>query len=212
MTHTCTHIFNTLKQPFGHTQQAKCLNFTLINSHTLFCVAIGVMVRRTMELHDFSIDGKIFRQKRGGSIGLDLTGVVADIFMCAWDKMLLEKMAIEEIYALVYKRYRDDVNFVLQVEGEEEETEVGDDRSNRVMEKVKELADSVHESIKVTVDGGYNHADKRLPTLDVAVWVGIGEDGKRRILHSHYIKEVSSRLVMEQRSAHGETTKRNVMV
>ena len=60
----------------------------------MFSIAIGVMVRRTMELHDFCIDGKIFRQKRGGSIGLDITGVVADIFMCGWDKMLLEKLVM----------------------------------------------------------------------------------------------------------------------
>ena len=34
----------------------------------------------------------------------------------------------------------------------------------------------------------------------------------RRILHSHYMKDVSSRLVMAERSAHGKNTKRNVMV
>ena len=49
----------------------------------MFCVAVGVMVKRTMELHDFCIDGKVFRQKGGGSIGLDLTGVVSDICMCS---------------------------------------------------------------------------------------------------------------------------------
>ena len=178
----------------------------------MFGIAVGVMVRRTMELHDFCIDGKIFRQKRGGSIGLDLTGVVADIFMCGWDKMLFEKLAMNEIFAVLYKRYKDDVNFALQAEGEEAETEVGDERNKRVMEKVKEIANSVHRSIKVTVDCGYNYVDGRLPSLDLVVWNGRGNDGKRRIMHSHYIKKVSSRLVMEQRSAHGENTKRNVMV
>ena len=44
------------------------------------------------------------------------------------------------------------------------------------------------------------------------VWIGEAADGRMRILHSHYMKDVASRLVMEKRSAHGESTKRNVMV
>ena len=35
----------------------------------MFCVAIGAMVKRTIELHDYVIDGRIFRQGKGGSIG-----------------------------------------------------------------------------------------------------------------------------------------------
>ena len=180
----------------------------------MFCIAIGVMVRRTMELHDFEIDGKVFRQKKGGSIGLDLTGVVADIFMCGWDRMLLERMAENEMDAIVYERYKDDVDFVLEVGGDEEETDIGEERDRRVMEKVKGLADGIHPSIQVDIDCGYNHPERqgRLPILDVEVWVGEAEDGKVRILHSHYTKEVSSKLVMAERSAHGVNTKRNVMV
>ena len=68
--------------------------------------------------------------------------------------------------------------------------------------------------LQVEIDCGYNHEERkgRLPVLDVEVWVGETEDGKLKILHSHYMKDVSSRLVMGSRSAHGENTKRNVMV
>ena len=48
--------------------------------------------------------------------------------------------------------------------------------------------------------------------LDVEVWIGRDKDGKLKILHNHYRKDVASRLVMLSRSAHGENTKRNVMV
>ena len=106
----------------------------------MFSIAVGMMIRRTMELHDFCIDGRIFRQKRGGSIGLDLTGVVSDIFMCRWDKILLERMALGEIDAVVYKRYKDDVNLVLEAGGEESETEKGEERDRRVMGKMEGLA------------------------------------------------------------------------
>ena len=83
-----------------------------------------------------------------------------------------------------------------------------------IMKKMKEMAESVHKSIIVTVDCVHNHAESRcrLPTLDVEVWVGRGEDDRMRIMHSHYMKDVSSRLVMKENSAHGENTKRNVMV
>ena len=52
-----------------------------------------------MSLHDYVFDGKIIRQKGGGSIGLDLTGVVADIYMCYWDKIFKQKLLDAEIIA-----------------------------------------------------------------------------------------------------------------
>ena len=83
-----------------------------------------------------------------------------------------------------------------------------------MMKKVKGLSGDIHPSIQVDIDCGYNRPERqeRLPILDVEVWVGEAEDGKVRILHSHYTKEVSSKLVMAERSAHGMNTKRNVMV
>ena len=180
----------------------------------MFCIAIGFMVKRTMELHDFCIDGRIFRQKKGGSIGLDLTGVVSDIFMGRWDKLLLEKMAMSEIDAVVYKRYKDDVNLVLEAGGEESEAEVDEGRNRRIMGKMEDLANTTHASLSVTVDCGFNHPIRqgRTPSLDVEIWIGQAADGSRRTLHSHYMKDVATKLTIERRSAHGENTKRNVMV
>ena len=179
----------------------------------MFCVAVGIMVR-TMALHDFVIDGRVFRQEKGRSIGLDLTGVMSDIFMCEWDNMVLNKMANRGIHAVVYGRYKDDVNFVVDVE-DEADAVVGEMRDRKVMERVKDIADDIHPSIQVEIDCGYNHVGRkdRLPVLDVEVWIGETEDGKLKILHSHYMKGVSrSRQVMDSRSAHGENTKRNVMI
>ena len=39
--------------------------------------------------------------------------------------MLIEKMAEVDIIAVIYKRYKDDVNFVLEAGGGEEGTAVG---------------------------------------------------------------------------------------
>ena len=118
----------------------------------MFGIAVGVMVKRVMRLHDFVRDGKIHRQKEGGSIGLDLMGVVADILTDRWDQMLLRRLTNGEIHPIVYGRYKDDVNFVLEVRGDEATVDVGDDRDKRVMERVQVMADGILPCIKVEVD------------------------------------------------------------
>ena len=80
----------------------------------MFCRAIKIMIEKTMTLHDYVFDGKIIRQKSGGSIGLDLTGVVADIYMCYWDKLFKQKLLNAEIVVMMYKRYRDEMNMLLE--------------------------------------------------------------------------------------------------
>ena len=102
-------------------------------------------------------------------------------------------MAMEEMNAIVYGRYKDDVNFVLDVGGVGE-TGAGEDMEQRIMERGKNLADSIHPSIQVEVDCGYNHAQRqgRLPVLDIEVWIGEAENGRLKTLHSHYMKDVSS--------------------
>ena len=49
---------------------------------SMFCEAVGILIKKTMGMHDYLLDGNIYRQSRGGSIGLDLTGVVSDIYIC----------------------------------------------------------------------------------------------------------------------------------
>ena len=50
-----------------------------------------------------------------------------------------------------------------------------------------------------------------MPVLDVEVCIAKGKDGRLKILHSNYMKKMSSRLVMMSRSAHGNNTKRNMI-
>ena len=74
----------------------------------MFCKAIAVMIKRTMELHNFQIDGTIYRQKEGGAIGMDLTGVVSDIYMCEWDRKVCSGLEQDGIKVVMYKRYKDE--------------------------------------------------------------------------------------------------------
>jgi len=147
-----------------------------------------VMIKRTMELHDFQLDGTIYRQSKGGAIGMDLTGVVSDIYMCKWDQGILEGMERAGMNTVMYKRYKDDVNVILEEEKESETVTDGE-----VMDRVKLIANGVDENLKVTTDCGDNYESKRVPVLDLEVWIGRNERNETKVLYSHYTKPVASR-------------------
>ena len=109
----------------------------------MFCLAVKCMIKVTMGAHDFYFDGEIYRQTSGGSIGLDLTGVISDIYMCHWDEVLLEKLEIHDIIVHLYKRYKDDVNLAMETREENPLWMSGgseEARDQKLMKKVKEIA------------------------------------------------------------------------
>ena len=180
-----------------------------ITVRRMFCIAIENMIKVTMSLHDFQFEGTIYRQNTGGSIGLDLTGVLSDVYMCYWDKELKKKCLDEMIRILLYKRYKDDVNIGLDTT---DSPELHDKNDEAVMKHLKKLADSMDENLTVSTDYCSNNDDRKTPILDLKVWVAQTTTGEWKILHSHYTKEVSSRQVMHSHSSHGERMKKNVMI
>lgn len=54
-------------------------------------------------------------QTRGGPIGLELTVVIAQIFMIWWDRQLKMRMDENELRLRLYKQYVDDINVVMSV-------------------------------------------------------------------------------------------------
>ena len=44
------------------------------------------------------------------------------------------------------------------------------------------------------------------------MWIGNDRENERKILHTHYMKDVSSKKVIQENSAHGERMKQNVLV
>ena len=71
----------------------------------MICLAKRIMIEKNNE-HDYVFDGKIIRQKGGGSMGLDLKGVVADIYMCYWDNTCrnLQKQTSRQNYTKGIKK------------------------------------------------------------------------------------------------------------
>ena len=81
-----------------------------------------------------------------------------------------------------------------------------------VMEKIQKEANAVHPSIVTTIDYGSNYEDNKLPVLDLKTWIGRNKDGMTKIMNEHYIKDVSTRNLINFNSAHPMNTKINILV
>ena len=69
------------------------------------------------------------------------------------------------------------------------------------------MGDKIHDSIQLETDCPENHSDRKVPILDIKVWV----NNKGIIMHEYYSKPVSSKSVVDARSAMPWKTKRTVL-
>ena len=63
-----------------------------------------------MKNHVYTFNGTLKRQTKGRSIGLELTGVLVQIFMLRWDERFKEAVKELGLPLYLYKRYVDDIN------------------------------------------------------------------------------------------------------
>ena len=73
--------------------------------------------------------------------------------------------------------------------------------------RLKVIADDIIEGIEVEEDMPSRHGDKKLPILDMKVHISEGV-----ILYEHYEKDVSTKLVKAEKSAHSSGSKRSVHI
>ena len=186
--------------------------------------AVRVVLGRLLETHTYNFAGEIRRQKEGGAIGMELTGVVAQIFMVWWDRQLTTKLQEVNIDVKLHERYVDDTNLVAQ------QTEVGARYENgtltvteqtrmedegipndeRTMKLLQTIANSIHPSIRMTIDYPSKHTDRKVPMLNVKMWIDEIE-GRRLILYEHYEKEMATKMVIHANSAMPKKVKRTVL-
>ena len=69
-----------------------------------------------------------------------------------------------------------------------------------------EIANDVMPCIIMEADWPSKNSDKRLPILDMKVWV----DREGTILYSHYEKPMSNKAILSSKSAHPDACKRGV--
>ena len=185
-------------------------------------VALAVMegVRACMSHHVYCVGDKTFLQQKGGPIGLELTGAVSRTFMWRWDKLYLEKVKKAKLEMMMYERYVDDSNQIAEVPppGSKYDVERGKvvtDPQLRDEEKPADerlaillvsVANSVMECVEMEADWPTKNRDGRMPILEMKVWT----DEEGVLLYQHYEKEVSSKTVLNAKSAHSAACKRGV--
>ena len=70
----------------------------------------------------------------------------------------------------------------------------------RTMLLYQSIANDIHPSTQAEIDCPSKHKDKRMPLLDLKTWVE--KDGNRsKIIHEHYAKDVSSKMVINAKLA-----------
>ena len=130
------------------------------------------------------------------------------------------------------ERYVDDINMAVEAtepglrykEGKVfmDETSVAEDQRTsadaRTMNIIKQVGNDIHPSIKLEIDYPSKHQDGKLPIPDLKVWVESRErdvEGQKKrvsvILYEFYSKRVSSKSVINARSALSWSTKRTVL-
>ena len=173
--------------------------------------AIGVTLRYTMKNHIFKFNGTFYKQPKGGAIGVGVAGDVATLFMVWYDRKLLQSLRECRIDMQLFARYVDDINIVAKRIPCEDSSEPPD---KTTMLEIQRIANNIHDSIQVTVDYPSNHTSGRMPVLDLEQWiqpVDINGNTKHQILHSHYMKPMSSKHVISQSSALPISSKMNIL-
>ena len=155
---------------------------------------------------------------------MELTGVVAQIFMVWWDREFKKKLEEAGIQLKLHERYVDDTNLageqtepgaryendVITVTEEARSEDEGLPADERTMKVLQSIANSVHHSIRMTVDYPSRNAEGKVPMLDVKMWIQEA-NGRKVILYEHYEKGMATKAVIHATSAVPKKMKRTVL-
>ena len=185
--------------------------------------SIEIMIIATLENHIYKFGNEIRRQREGGPIGLAITGELADCYMLNWDKEFLKKMKTLKMDPALYERFKDDItivlkaleagtvfkNGILEVDQEKKISDAEKSDEEITMEVVREVADSVDEMIKFTVDYPGNHKSGKMPVLDVQA--GLNKEKDNKIEFEFYEKPTRNKRVILSDSAIPSKQKRTIL-
>ena len=87
---------------------------TEIEKRQMMKESLKIAMETIMNNRTYKFEDVTRKQGEGGAIGSDLTGEMARIFMCWWDRQIIEKSNKVGIKVLLYRRYVDDINKVVE--------------------------------------------------------------------------------------------------
>ena len=174
--------------------------------------AMKIVLTTLMKNHIYNFHDELRRQKEGGAIGVDLTGELAKVFMTWWDKQMLRKLSERNINPLLYKRYVDDINIIVdEIDAMSDTEQQGD---TRTFQAIQAAGNEIHSSIQLTYDVPSENADQKVPILDLKCWIKEIENGgdkQFKAVHEFYIKDVSSRALIHRDAALSLNNKRTIL-
>ena len=192
-------------------------------------VMVALMMREQIKMvftsHLYTFGGRLFLQASGGPIGLDLSEVVARALMRRYNRQLSSTLSRLNIKPVLHKCFVDDLDLATSklslstnlwrdeagelvlvhqpgVEGGQEEEE------QHTAKILLEVANTIMpNSIQMKIDIPSNYDHKRLPILDMEMWVE-----SNTIHHNHYAKPMASKAVIMERSAFTTKEKKNILM
>jgi hypothetical protein len=181
---------------------------------------IANTVKTVMSNHVYTTGGLIYKQSKGGSIGLRATGEISRLVCLKFDQLLREGTKRAGLIQLMYGRYVDDSNSayeavdpgsriedgVIVVKEELVEIDKQSPADRRTFELVQGIANGIFANLQWTFDVPSNYDCKRMPVLDLQVGIL-----NRRITYEFYQKDVSTRYTIPARSAHSWSIKRSTL-
>ena len=118
----------------------------------MLVLALSISIKYTLKSHIFIFKDTMYKQSKGGAIGVGLAGEVANLFMVWWDTEIRMLMRKHKISIKLYSRYVDDIDVVAKAITCERNIE----KDKMTMEKIQRLANTIHPSIRVTIDSLVN--------------------------------------------------------
>ena len=201
---------------------------------------LKIAILAVLKNHTYQFGGEVRLQEEGGPIGLELAGALARVVMLWWDRKFLSLATANNLILFLYLRYIDDGNLagehlppgsrwlvgpwagglggrmVVREELVEEDRLLQADQ--RSMEEFRKMGNSILPMIQLEDDCPSKKADRKLPILDLKVWVRDVEvevEGERvtrpKLYYHYYRKPMSNWLLIPARSAMSSSVKRTAI-
>ena len=120
----------------------------------MFGKSLEILLIAALKNHLYKFDNQIRKQSNGGPTGLKLTGEVGDCIMIDWDKTLIKELEKIGIEPIIYARFKDDINLVVEsvekgsiivdgeiiIDPEKKKTDEGKSDAKITVELIKGLA------------------------------------------------------------------------
>ena len=187
----------------------------------LVAIAAGKSVSTVMQNHFFQIGGKIYKQKDGAAIGLDLSVEACSLYMTKWDHTFLAKLRRMGIHVSRYIRYVDDIVILLRAISpgwsfdlrskklvfNENDATLTCDSDVRTFEVLRDIANTLDSNIQMEVDVPSRNPNGRLPVLDLGLYIE-----ENIVKHGFYSKPMSNPFVIMYNSAIPNSTKQSSLL